>query len=131
MKNIDKKKLFITLGVGVAFVVACLFVFNIQKADTTQLVLTSICNSFFVVGGIFVCFGLLIWCSNHGAFIGLQYGFKMIFEKRRFEKSFQQRQSYGEFRASKLEKQKVFMHFIIVGVSFILISIIVLMFIQQ
>lgn len=129
MKNIDLRKLLITTGVSIALVVGCLFIFKIHQADTTAKVLTSICNSFFVVGGIILCLGLLTWCSNHGAFIGLMYGFKTIFERRRFEKSFQQRQSYGEYRESKLAKQKEFLHFVVVGVVFLILSIIIMFFI--
>lgn len=129
MKNINLKKLLITTCVSIVLVVGCLFIFKIHEADTSAKVLTSICNSFFVVGGIVLCLGLLTWCSNHGAFIGLMYGFKTIFERRRFEKSFQQRQSYGEYRASKLAKQKDFLHLILVGVAFLLISIIIMLFI--
>ena len=129
MKNIDLRKLLITTGVSIVLVVGALFIFKIHQADTTAEVLTSICNSFFVVGGIILCLGLLTWCSNHGAFIGLMYGFKTIFERRRFENAFKQRQSYGEYRESKLAKQKDFLHFIVVGVVFLLLSIIIMVFI--
>ena len=129
MKNINIKKLIITAGVGVAFVVGCLFIYKIHVAQTTSEVLTSICNSFFVVGGIFLFLGLLLWCTNHGAFTGLSYGIKRIFEGRRFEKSFQQREKYGDYRARKLSKQKDFLHFIIIGVIFLFISIIIIFFI--
>lgn len=129
MKKCDIKSLLILYGISVVLVVGCLFIYKIHKADTVESVLTAICNSFFVVGGIILCLGLLILCGNKGAFIGLTYGFKRIFEKRRFEKSFQERQSFGEYRASKLEKQKPYLHFIIVGVSYIIISIVFLLFI--
>ena len=85
MKNIDKKALLISSIIAVLLVTGCLFIYKIHQATTKAEVLTSICNSFFVVGGVYVLFGGLTWCSNHGAFIGLQYGFKRIFEKRRFE----------------------------------------------
>lgn len=129
MKNLDKKKLIILYGISIVLVGVCLFIFNILTAYNLQLVFTSLCNSFFAVGGIMLCLGLLIWCGNKGVFIGLTYGFKRIFEKRRSEKYFQNRQSYGDYRAQKLEKQKDFWPFIIVGVSFIIISIIFLLFI--
>ena len=129
MKKINLKKLLILTVVSVALIVGCLFIFKIHEADTTAKVLTSICNSFFVVGGIILCLGLLTWCTNHGAFVGLMYGFKTIFERRRFEKSFQQRQSYAEYRESKLAKQKEFLHFILVGVVYLLISINIMLFI--
>ena len=129
MKHIDMKKFIITSIVGVVLVVGCLFLYKIHVATNAAEVLTSICNSFFVVGGIFLCLGLLLWCSNHGAFIGLMYGFKQIFERRKFEKAFQERQSYGEYRESKLAKQKAFLHFILIGVIFLLISIILIFFI--
>lgn len=129
MKKLDKKKLIILYAIGILLVGGCLFIFKILTANTLQLVFTSICNSFFAVGGIILCLGLLIWCGNKGAFVGLTYSFRRIFEKRRSEKAFQQRLSYGEYREKKLEKQKEFLHFIVVGVSFIIISIIFLLFI--
>lgn len=129
MKKIDKKKLIILYAIGVLLVGGCLFVFKILEADTAKLVLTSFCNSFFVVGGILMFLGLAIWCANHGAFVGLTYSWKRIFEKRRSEKAFQKRQKYSEYRESRLAKQKEFLHFIVVGVSFILISLVFLLFI--
>ncbi|MBP5551014.1 MAG: DUF3899 domain-containing protein [Bacilli bacterium] len=130
MKSIDKKRLITLYCIGILLVGGCLFIFKILNANTLQLVFTSLCNSFFAVGGIILCLGLLIWCGNKGAFIGLTFTFRrMFFEKRRSEKAFQQRLSYSEYREKKLAKQKKYLHFIIVGVSFIIISIIFLLFI--
>ncbi len=129
MKNIDKKALLISSIIAVLLVTGCLFIYKIHQATTKAEVLTSICNSFFVVGGVYVLFGALTWCSNHGAFIGLQYGFKRIFEKRRFEKSFENRQPYMEYRDSKLAKQKSYLHFILIGALFVAVSIVILFFI--
>lgn len=129
MKNIDKKQLIITTLIGLVLVAGCLFIFKIHQADSASKVFTSICNSFFVVGGVYICLGLLTWCTNEGAFVGLTYSFHRIFEKRRFEKTFQERPTYAEYREKKLAKQKTFAHFIIPGVCFIVISIIFLLLI--
>lgn len=129
MKNLDKKRLIILYAVGIVLVGGCLFIYKILDANTLQLVFTSLCNSFFAVGAILLFLGLAIWCGNHGAYIGLTYNFRKIFEKRKPEKAFQQRESYAQYRERKLSKQKAFMHFIIVGVSFIIISIVFLLFI--
>lgn len=129
MKDISLKQWLISLGVAILMVVACLFIFKITSADTAVKVLTCLCNSFFITGGVVLCFGLLIWCANHGSFTGLSYGFKQIFEKRRFEKQFEKRERYGEYRERKLKNQHEFMHMIIVGLGFVVISFIFLLFI--
>ena len=130
MKKIDKKKLIILYIIGIVLVGGCLFIFKILQANTLKLVFTSLCNSFFAVGAILLFFGLALWCANHGAFTGLTFRWRRIFEKRKPEKAFQQqRKSYGEYRAERLEKQKPYLHFIVVGISFIIISIVFLLFI--
>lgn len=129
MKKIFSKSLLFTFIAGLVLVTGCLFVFKIHEADTLAKVLTSFCNSMFIVGGLLMFFGLLIWCTNHGAFVGLQYGFKRIFEKRRFQAAFEARQSYSEYRESKMAKHRPYADYIIVGVFFIIISIVIYFFI--
>ncbi len=129
MKHIDIKKLIITSIVGVVLVVGCLFIYKIHVAVTTAEVLTSICNSFFVVGGIFLFLGLLLWCTNHGAFTGLTYGIKRVFDGKRLVRNLKERETYGDYRARKLAKQKDYLHFILIGVIFLIISIILIFFI--
>lgn len=129
MKNISKKEWLVAMLVSIVITIIALFIFNITNVLTKSDIFKCLCNSFFVSGFIVLDFGLLTWCSNQGAFVGLTYGFRQIFEKRRFEKAFLERESYGSYRERKLKNQKNCLHMIIIGLGFIAISIIFLLFV--
>jgi len=124
MKDTTLKEWIITISTTIAMFVGAMFIYKINEAATSEEVFKCLCNSAFVSGALIFGFGLLVWCANQGAFVGLQYGVKQIFEKRRFEKGFESRKSYAEYRESKMKKQVRFKHMLVVGTFFIALSII-------
>lgn len=129
MKDISAKAWIIVILINLLMVVGCMFIYKILEADTTEKVFTCLCNSCFVGGAFMFGFGLLVWCANQGAFIGIQYGVKQIFEKRQSPSKFEKRKSYAEYRSEKLKKKANFEHMLIVGASFIALSLIFLVLI--
>ncbi|MCH5159673.1 MAG: DUF3899 domain-containing protein [Clostridiales bacterium] len=107
------------LGVMTLLIALGLGVFSITNQ---KFLLGELSTAFFVPGIFAVGFGLLILCSNGGAFDIFAYGFMSII--RMFKKDPLDRKygGYGEYRKLQREKKRSFWYLVIVGGVFVLIG---------
>ena len=84
--------------------------------------LSKLSDAFFAPGILTVFFGLLVVCSNGGAFDMLSYGFQTLF--RMFKKDPLDRKygSYYEYSKAKRKKKRSFWFLLIVGGVFTLVG---------
>lgn len=124
MKRMLKYIIAFVIGLGMAF--GFCLVQNVFKQDTTQDTFKVLTNAFFVSGILMLCFGLLCFSSNQGAFTMLTYGTRKFFSmfKRRLDRNVED--TYLNYKMSKLEKQTPFIHLVLVGAVLICISLLFL-----
>ena len=113
----------ITLGVGLCIAFLAISLRGIFSEDDPKEVMKYLCDGFFIssicVGGL----GLLVFCSNEGAFDMIVYGLKSFlgFFMSKREKKYD---SFYDYRVEKA-KNKIRMGFILyVGIFLLLIAVI-------
>lgn len=116
----------VTFAVLAALTLLCAWPMN-GYADGTVKELLGIWSSAFAVPGI-VCLGagLLIWCSNEGAFDMLSYGVKAFF--RLFRKDVRDRKygGYYEYQQARRNKKKSFLYMVVSGGVFALVGVVLI-----
>lgn len=119
-------KYIITSAIGLIIAFIIIISKNIFEKETLQDVMHVLTDAFFVPGIIISGFGLLVVCSNGGTFDMLRYGIIKFFSL--FKKNFnnEKYKTFYEYRMVKSENPRPFWYLIIVGVSFIIISMIFL-----
>ena len=83
-----------------------------------------LCDAFFVPGVIMLCFGLLVFATNGGAFDMLAFSVIKLFDlfKRDLTKS--KYRTFYDYREVQKEKNRQFVSFIIIGGGFLLVGIV-------
>lgn len=118
------QKYLITIGVGllIALLVAVSEkIFYLR--DYTQII-EALIDIFFVPGALIFGFGILVVATNGGTFDMLVYGiarFASLFKKEHNNVKFK---TYYEYISSKHETDRPFVYLVVVGLVFIIISII-------
>ncbi len=99
---------------------------NIFNKKTTTEILHVLTDATFIPGFTLFGFGLLAVAYNAGTFDAIVYGFKMFIGK--FFRNLPQRKykTLYEYRVATHEEKSSFAHLIIVGIAFIVISLIFL-----
>ena len=124
-------KYVITAAIGFAMAALIIFtggVFNQPtKADTIELLV----NGFFVPGVIILGFGLLVVASNGGTFDMLVFGTKKFFDLFRKPHNRRITDTFYDYRKAKQEHKGEFLYMILVGLGFIIVSLILLIFWYQ
>ncbi len=89
-----------------------------------RFVLMTLCDSFFTVGILIFCWGVLIWTANGGVWDGLTYTFKTAFGriKRDFES---ERKTFGDYQKEREAKARsprntLLGGLILMGISFVI-----------
>ncbi len=121
------KKYLITFLCGFAGVLGILWMKDVFSQTEMSAIFHILCDSFFVVGVLMVCIGLLIFTCNEGALDGLSYGVKAfvnLFRKTGLKKY----DSYFDYKAARSEKKTPFGHLVISGLFFIAVSLVMLYF---
>ena len=96
------KRLVITTAVLLAVVLAMLLATGAFGSDlTTQERVKKFSDAFFTVGGLTLCFGVLMWVAGEGMFDMISYGIRMLFRVRFHEKN----ETYAEYRERKRGKK--------------------------
>lgn len=110
------------IGLSVSFVI--MLSKGVFSQDTSKEVMHILCDSFFVPGIVILGFGLLVVASNGGTFDMLVYGTKKFFSLFSKNPNKQLHETFYEYRVAKSENKGEFLHLIVVGLFFIVISII-------
>ena len=126
-KNLLKYGITSVIGLIVAFLIT--WSRGVFDSDIeAKMVVSFICDGFFVTGMLLFLFGILIWVSGTGFFDGLTYGLQFIVQKilPLYRQSYK---SYYDYKMEKAERRykgsTVFM--MVVGLIFIGISAIILL----
>lgn len=116
----------ITAGVLAALTALCGLLFNGYTSDNTKTLVGAWSSSFSVPGIVCLGVGLLIWCSNEGAFDMLGYGIKSLF--RLFRKDVKDRK-YGDYygyQQARRSKKKPCLYLVVVGGGYLLVGIVLI-----
>lgn len=111
---------------GVGLVVALIVAFARELFWQTDLkdIIRILCDCFSVPGLILICIGVIVVCSNGGAFYVFGYaGKKFISLFQSVEKRRANSESYYEYRQRKQEKKRAFLSYFIVGGAYLLAGI--------
>ena len=111
---------------AVALIVGVLIALSrgIFQEDEIDMIITIISDAFFIPGVLLVCVGLIVYASNEGLFLTISYGFKTIgrtITAKKDEKLMEEK--YHEYYARQMEKKSKCKHFLIVGLVFVVISL--------
>ncbi len=123
-------KYIITILVGLAMSIAIISG-SIAKAETTTEIMKILTNAFFVPGILILGFGLLIIASNGGTFDMLVYGTKKFFDMFRKPQYRKITDTFYDYRKAKQETPIEFMYMILIGLGFIIISVVFLILYYQ
>ena len=114
------------ITVAVALVAGVLIALSrgIFQEDELDMIITIISDAFFIPGVLLICVGLIVYASNEGLFLSISYGFKTIgrtITAKKDEKLMEEK--YHEYYARQIEKKTKCKHFLIVGLAFVVISL--------
>lgn len=110
----------VVIGGVIAVVVMCSM--QIWDSSGTVETLQILCDSFFGAGALVFGAGLLVVCSNGGAFYMLSYGFIKLRDLfRRGAKG--KYKDFYEYSESKKEKKRGFGYMLIVGLVFLVVAV--------
>lgn len=127
MKKI--RKYLITILVGLIISFSIMIAKDIFSSPNEKTVFHILCDSFFVSGVLIAGYGLLVVASNGGTFDMFIYGVSKFFNMFRKDMNKEKHKSFYEYRLAKAEKPKnEFWYLVIIGMIFILISLLFLMF---
>ena len=121
-------KYIITIGVGLIIAATIIFGGNVFNQESTSDVMKLLVNGFFVPGVLILGFGLLVVASNGGTFDMIVYGTKKfidLFRKPQYRKI---TNTFYDYRRSKQEHPGASAHLVLVGIGFIVVSLILLIF---
>ena len=110
-------------GILVLIIVSAQGVFSENR---TYEILRILCDGFFVTGVCIACVGLILVASNGGAFDMLGYGVIMFFDLFRRNLKDRKYKDFYSYKKSKEEKKRSTLYLLIVGICFIIISVIFL-----
>lgn len=121
-------KYLITVAVGLVIAFLALLARNIFNLTATVDFMKAFCDAFFVSGVVLVCVGGLVFVSNGGVFDMLAYGIRTFFESFKKNVTDRKYRTYYEYKESKKDRKTSFSFLVIVGVVFIAVSMIFLVF---
>ena len=122
------KKYIITSAIGLAFAALIVFSKNVLSQTDSKAVFHILCDGFFVPGVCITCYGLLVFSSNEGTFDMLIYGTKKFASLFKKDASKEKYKTFYEYKAVQHEKRTSFAYLLIVGLAFIAISMVFLIF---
>ncbi len=116
----------ITICVGAAIAFIVWGINGLFNADTAVRVLAKLTDGFFVAGVLLAGIGGLLVSYNEGVIDGLAYGLHGLFGFRNIKKdSTPKKETYHDYKKRKHAKKISVKHFIIVGLAYIIVSIII------
>lgn len=119
------RKYFITLIAGLAVAAGIAWAKDVFAQTEPAQIFHILCDSFFAVGTVLCCAGLLIFSSNEGTFDMLSYGVSSFIDLFR-AKSKKKYDTFFDYRESKAEKKSPFGFLLICGLIFVAISLVMM-----
>ena len=121
----------INFVIGISISLAIMLSKNVFKQVSSSEVMHILCDSFFVPGILILGFGLLVVASNGGTFDMLIYGTKKFFDLFRKPQYRKITNTFYDYRRAKEEHPGEFLYLVLVGLGFIIVSLIFLIFYYQ
>ncbi len=123
------KQYLIALGVGLLLAfIAMLSMGIFAETDSTRILIT-LNDAFFVSGMCLICVGGLIFVSDEGVFRMLSYSISLFFQIRFRDIKRRKHKDFYEYKKAKDEKKHSCAHFLIVGLSFLAVAFLLLIWI--
>ena len=124
------KRYLITILVGLSVVALIAWSKDVFSQTELVKVFHIWCDSFFAVGTVMTCLGLLVFSSNEGTFDILVYGFNSFMDIFR-KKSVKKYETFYDYRESRADKKLRFGFLVICGLVFVAISMIMYLYYRQ
>ena len=118
------KNIIISTIILVLFSIGVLFLKNTWALTNAKDIIGDLCDAFVSPGIIYVCFGVLVICSNKGAFDMLVYGVQAAFSVFKKDPTDRKYKNYGDYRLAKQDQKSPYTHFFVFGGIYIAIGII-------
>lgn len=119
--KINFRKLLIEAAVEAALIVGVLFIRGIADAAENAVILQICCDAFFVVGALFIGFGLLVWMANDGAFNSIGFVSKTLLSLK-WSTFGNFKEEYLEYCERKNKAKSSFIELIILGAAAVVIA---------
>lgn len=125
----SKSKLIKGIILGVCSIGALFAYLILKKVFSGELdkytLYRTLCDGFFIVGAINLCFAALKFVTYEGAFDSLAYGVKSFFHLRKPTKNFEQAENYGDYVTKKKENRTLDCLFeLAIGVPFLIVCLV-------
>ncbi len=124
MKTVYKYLITVAMGLIIAFL--ALLPRDIFHLTAAVDIMKAFCDAFFVSGVLITCIGGLVFVSNGGVFDMLAYGMRTFFESFKKNVTDRKYRTYYDYKESKKDKKRNFGFLVVVGVAFIVISLVFL-----
>ncbi len=125
------RRYLISVGVGLLIVCLVLFLRNIFNETDANRILIILNDAFFISGLCLICAGGLVFVSSKGMFYMLSYGISQLFTARKRHIKDRKYKDYYEYVKAKDEQEKTSCAFLLlVGLAFVAVSLIFLIWIE-
>ena len=121
------KKYIITTIIGLVFVALILISKDIIFQENAKDVIHILTDSFFVVGVVISGFGAIIFASNEGTFDMLAFGILKFFDLFKRDITKVKYRTFYDYRVERQQHKHGFGVMLIVGLGFLLVSVIFLL----
>ncbi len=120
------------ISASVGFLIACVVMLtrNIFAETEINRILVILNDAFFISGMCLTCVGGLVFVSNNGIFHVFGYGFSLFFGKRKRDVGDRKYKDFYEYKAAKAENRSSCAYLLLVGLAFIAVSLILLIWIE-
>ncbi len=125
----NAKRYVICICVGLLIACTVMLTRNIFEETDTNQILIILNDAFFISGTALTCVGGLVFVSDKGMFHMLSYGVSLFFtvRKRHMERKYK---DFYEYKKAKEEEKHGCTHLLLVGLAFIAVSLILLIWIK-
>ncbi len=124
------KRYLISISVGLLIACIVMLTRNIFAETDTNRILIILNDAFFISGMCLACVGGLVFVSGNGIFHVFGYGFSLFFGKRKRDVSDRKYKDFYEYKKAKGEEKPSCAYLLLVGLAFIAISLILLIWIK-
>ncbi|MBR2479613.1 MAG: DUF3899 domain-containing protein [Clostridia bacterium] len=126
----NTKRYVISISVGLFIACVVMLTRNIFEETDINRILVILNDAFFISGICLVCAGGLVFVSDGGMFRMLGYGISMVFTARKWNIKDRKYKDYYEYKKAKDENKHSCAYLLLVGLAFIAIAAIFLIWIK-
>ena len=120
--NLNRKKLLILAGVGLALVLLVIFTQGIVRSAGLKDVLRHLCDGFFVAGALLLGAGGLVWGHAGGVTDGLGFSMK-TFLSLKWKRVGDYKESFADYRARRETRSGDPKPYLLVGSGYFLLAL--------